>query len=52
MEIDALIGLLVTLGAILAVVGLYAWSCRIINRIHSKQLTSLREIKREISNGG
>ncbi len=51
MNIQILIGSGIIAAAILAVIGFYVWSCRIIRCIHDKKLTSLRQIQKELSNG-
>jgi len=51
MDFDTAVGSLVAVGALVAVIGLYAWSCRIVNRISEGNLTSLRQIRRELNNG-
>jgi hypothetical protein len=38
--------------ALFLVIGAYVWSVRIIAHIDRRKLTSLREIQRELSDGG
>ena len=52
MEPATLIGTAVALLALGLVIGAYSWSVRIINRIDRRELTSLREIKRDMRDGG
>ena len=51
MDFDLLFGLILTVSALGAVVGLTLWSRNIIERIHSGSPPSLRKIQNEIING-
>jgi hypothetical protein len=51
MSVEMMVAAFVILGATALMVILYAWSARRIETIHSKNLTSLRQIKREFSGG-
>ena len=51
MDIDLVLGTAVTVLAVMAVVVLYVWSCRIIAQIERKKLTSLRQIRKELGHG-
>ena len=51
MDANAILGTLVTLAAILVVIGLYVWSARIIETIRRGRYTSLRRIKKELRHG-
>ena len=48
---DVLLGIILTAISLCAVVFLTIWSRRIIERIHARQPSSLREIQKEIING-
>ncbi len=50
MNTDLMLGCLLTSLALMTVVALYAWSSRIIDRIHERKLKSLRQIQRELRN--
>ncbi|MCF7854157.1 MAG: hypothetical protein K9N51_05105 [Candidatus Pacebacteria bacterium] len=52
MEITTLIGTLVALAALAVVITAYVWSVRIIHMIDCRNLTSLREIKKALRDGG
>jgi len=51
MDLDMVLGIFVTLAAITAVVVLYVWSSRRIDFIHTHNLTSLRQIQKELRHG-
>ena len=46
-----ILGVLVVGGAYAASMGLVLWSRHIVERIHARRLSSLRQIKRELRNG-
>ena len=48
---DILLGIVITAISLFAVVFLTIWSRRIIERIHVRQPSSLREIQKETING-
>ena len=50
MDFDTVAGTIITVAASLSIIGLYVWSCRIIEHIHRKNLTSLRQIRKELGN--
>ncbi len=52
MEFNLLLGLIIIVISLFVIIGLYWWSCRIIEEIHQKKLTSLREIKKELRKDG
>ena len=52
METSTLLGFEFLIVAVGAVVGLTLWSRYIIETIHRRKLASLREIQRELNNGG
>jgi hypothetical protein len=51
MTFDSLLGIVLTALSLCAVVFLTMWSRRIIERIHTRPPSSLREIQKEIING-
>jgi hypothetical protein len=51
MDLNMLIGIILTVTALGAVVMLTLWSRRIIERIHAHSPGSLREIQKDIING-
>ena len=52
MDLDIVLGIVLTITALGAVVFLTVWSRRIIERIHNRSPNSLREIQRDIMNHG
>jgi phosphate/sulfate permease len=50
-DTPALIGIILVAVALFLVLGAYVWSSRIIARISSRNLTSLREIRKELRDG-
>ena len=51
MNLDIIIGVVLTVMALGAVVFLTLWSRHIIERIHARSPSSLREIQEDIRNG-
>ena len=51
MDFDTLVGTALTVAAVSVIVGLYTWSVRIIERIRRKDLTTLRQIRKELTDG-
>ncbi|MBW1939735.1 MAG: hypothetical protein JRI67_13455 [Deltaproteobacteria bacterium] len=51
MDLNIIIGIIVTVMALVVVVILTIWSRRIIERIHARSPGSLREIQKDIING-
>jgi hypothetical protein len=51
MTFDTITGIVLTVLALIAVVCLTLWSRRIIERIHVRSPSSLREIQKDIING-
>ena len=52
MDADLVFGAGIALLAVLVTIGLYLWSYRIIEQIHGRKLGSLRQIRKELKNGG
>jgi hypothetical protein len=48
---DTFIGIILLIVALIAIIFLTLWSRRIIERIHTRSLGSLREIERDKENG-
>lgn len=51
MDVEILLGVALTIGALCTVSGLALWSRNIIERIHTGSSSSLRQIRHEIING-
>ena len=51
MDIDLTVGCILIVSALATLIGLVAWSHRIINRIAERKLESARDIMRDLSDG-